>query len=408
MRRAFLEAGAGGAPLPSDAPRPLKVGQAVTARHPVTRRLADGIILTMQPSRYRVQFNRRDLSTEVVRDTDVAAADPYESLPPALAVPPASRLAAPRAARARGAGAQVAAAVARRRGGGAGGGFWAGGMPLGAAAIPAVDEAQGQADRELLDQLDSIMQRKAALLGHLATMNATAAAGAHLDPATARARPEFEGGYASALADLQAVNSELTGAVARLGALQHLSVPPGQLEAAIAAAAAAQQQQQAAAAAAAVGAGGAQAAAIEAVVAEATTKAQELVAGHHAEAKAAAAAAAAGGSPAAAASQPAAAPSHPPGLQKQQDEGALNDLISACVGVLLAAKLATAPGAGAGTADDEPAAEAQQQLLPIGAVWAALDAATARVAPRAPGGAAAFATVRRAVDALKQELAIGR
>lgn len=56
VRRAFVDAGGGG--LPPGMPRPLHVGQAVVARHPVTRRLADGIILTMQPSKYRVQFNR--------------------------------------------------------------------------------------------------------------------------------------------------------------------------------------------------------------------------------------------------------------------------------------------------------------------------------------------------------------
>jgi hypothetical protein len=34
------------------------VSQAVVARHPVTRSLHDGIVLTTKPSRYRVQFNR--------------------------------------------------------------------------------------------------------------------------------------------------------------------------------------------------------------------------------------------------------------------------------------------------------------------------------------------------------------
>jgi hypothetical protein len=64
VRRAYAEAAAAGggpgaaAALPPGAPRPLRVGQAVVARHPVTKRLADGIILTTQPNRYRVQFHR--------------------------------------------------------------------------------------------------------------------------------------------------------------------------------------------------------------------------------------------------------------------------------------------------------------------------------------------------------------
>jgi hypothetical protein len=106
--------------------------------------------------------------TEVVRDTDVAAADPFESLPPALPVPPWSRFATPRplppnpaipklslgppigATAATGAPVVAPApAVARRRG--APGGPWAAG---GAAAVPVVDEAQGRDDSELLEQIE--------------------------------------------------------------------------------------------------------------------------------------------------------------------------------------------------------------------------------------------------------------
>ncbi len=47
---------------------------------------------TDQPTDRRVQFHRSELMTEVVMDTDVASADPHESLPPALAPVYAGRL----------------------------------------------------------------------------------------------------------------------------------------------------------------------------------------------------------------------------------------------------------------------------------------------------------------------------
>jgi len=56
--RAVYEAGGVGGDVPTDTPRPLRVGQSVVARHPATRTAADGIVLTIKPSKYRVQFNR--------------------------------------------------------------------------------------------------------------------------------------------------------------------------------------------------------------------------------------------------------------------------------------------------------------------------------------------------------------
>lgn len=56
--RAVYEAGGVGGDVPTDMPRPLRVGQSVVARHPATRMAADGIVLTIKPSKYRVQFNR--------------------------------------------------------------------------------------------------------------------------------------------------------------------------------------------------------------------------------------------------------------------------------------------------------------------------------------------------------------
>lgn len=70
--------------LPPELPKPLAVGQEVTARHPATRQLHDGTILTCTGSKYRVQFNRGDLMTEVVKDVDVMPSCPAENLPPAM------------------------------------------------------------------------------------------------------------------------------------------------------------------------------------------------------------------------------------------------------------------------------------------------------------------------------------
>lgn len=56
--RGAYEAVGVGMEVPAELPRPLKVAQAVVARHPATRSLHDGIILTIKSSKYRVQFNR--------------------------------------------------------------------------------------------------------------------------------------------------------------------------------------------------------------------------------------------------------------------------------------------------------------------------------------------------------------
>ena len=59
MRRTYEEVGVGQQEVPEELPRPLRVQQQVVARHPVTRQLHDGIILSIQSSsKYRVQFNR--------------------------------------------------------------------------------------------------------------------------------------------------------------------------------------------------------------------------------------------------------------------------------------------------------------------------------------------------------------
>lgn len=52
------EVGAG-LEVPPELPRPLRVGQEVTARHPGTRQLHDGVVLTAKGGRYRCVCRQR-------------------------------------------------------------------------------------------------------------------------------------------------------------------------------------------------------------------------------------------------------------------------------------------------------------------------------------------------------------
>lgn len=53
--------------LPTDLARPLYVGQHIIAVHPRTREICDGSVLTVEHSRYRVQFDKRELGIEFVQ-----------------------------------------------------------------------------------------------------------------------------------------------------------------------------------------------------------------------------------------------------------------------------------------------------------------------------------------------------
>ncbi|CAA0834815.1 Protein ALWAYS EARLY 3 [Striga hermonthica] len=70
--------------LPTDLARPLSVGQRVIAIHPKTRELHDGSVLTVDHSRCRVQFHRRELGVEFVMDIDCMPLNPYENMPALL------------------------------------------------------------------------------------------------------------------------------------------------------------------------------------------------------------------------------------------------------------------------------------------------------------------------------------
>ncbi|CAK9220289.1 unnamed protein product [Sphagnum troendelagicum] len=67
--------------LPVDLARPLTVGQKVIARHPKTREMHDGSILTVDRCRCRVQFDRPDLGVELVQDIDAMPIHPLENMP---------------------------------------------------------------------------------------------------------------------------------------------------------------------------------------------------------------------------------------------------------------------------------------------------------------------------------------
>ncbi|KAL9410355.1 hypothetical protein AB3S75_044171 [Citrus x aurantiifolia] len=73
--------------LPTDLARPLYVGQRIIAVHPRTREICDGSVLTVEHSRYRVQFDKRELGIEFVQDIDCMPLNPLENMPASLTRP---------------------------------------------------------------------------------------------------------------------------------------------------------------------------------------------------------------------------------------------------------------------------------------------------------------------------------
>ncbi|XP_062108592.1 protein ALWAYS EARLY 3-like isoform X2 [Humulus lupulus] len=67
--------------LSTDLARPLSVQQRVISIHPRTREIHDGTVLTVDDSRYHVQFDRPDLGVEYVMDIDCMPLNPMENLP---------------------------------------------------------------------------------------------------------------------------------------------------------------------------------------------------------------------------------------------------------------------------------------------------------------------------------------
>ncbi|EXB74814.1 hypothetical protein L484_023558 [Morus notabilis] len=67
--------------LPTDLARPLSVGQRVIAIHPRTREMHNGTVLTVDHSRYHVQFDQPDLGVEFVMDIECMPLNPTENIP---------------------------------------------------------------------------------------------------------------------------------------------------------------------------------------------------------------------------------------------------------------------------------------------------------------------------------------
>ncbi|XP_061348443.1 protein ALWAYS EARLY 2-like [Gastrolobium bilobum] len=70
--------------LPTDLAKPLYVGQRVIALHSKTREIHDGIVLTVDHDKYRVQFDRPELGVEFVMDIDCMPFNPLDNMPEAL------------------------------------------------------------------------------------------------------------------------------------------------------------------------------------------------------------------------------------------------------------------------------------------------------------------------------------
>ncbi|XP_074303215.1 protein ALWAYS EARLY 3-like isoform X2 [Silene latifolia] len=67
--------------LPNDLARPLSVGQQVVGIHPKTRELHNGSVLAVDHHSCLVQFDRRDLGVEFVKDIDCMPLNPVENMP---------------------------------------------------------------------------------------------------------------------------------------------------------------------------------------------------------------------------------------------------------------------------------------------------------------------------------------
>ncbi|XP_040374316.1 protein ALWAYS EARLY 3 isoform X5 [Rosa chinensis] len=82
VRKHYAELNAGTRDgLPTDLARPLSVGQHVIAFHPRSREIHNGIVLSVDHSRYRVQFDQSDLGVADIMDIDCMPLNPLENVP---------------------------------------------------------------------------------------------------------------------------------------------------------------------------------------------------------------------------------------------------------------------------------------------------------------------------------------
>ncbi|KAM5569028.1 hypothetical protein ABKV19_016514 [Rosa sericea] len=82
VRKHYAELNAGTRDgLPTDLARPLSVGQHVIAFHPRSREIHNGIVLSVDHSRYRVQFDQSELGVADIMDIDCMPLNPLENVP---------------------------------------------------------------------------------------------------------------------------------------------------------------------------------------------------------------------------------------------------------------------------------------------------------------------------------------
>ncbi|GLC49109.1 hypothetical protein PLESTB_000183400 [Pleodorina starrii] len=228
-------------------PRQLRVGQEVTARHPYSRQLYDGVILTVKGNKYRVQFHRGDLMTEVIRDTDVMPVDPHECMPLHMAVVPfllngriydPARLASLR-------GLLPPAGMGLRP-------PTLGMRPLGSWAYGMDSQMMREQEAAMVAEVQRALEVKEELVAQLTQLNNEAASGLHTDENGGRT-DNFQLKYTNVVLKLRDTNAVLEAALGRLQNRQQQiqAAPPATFGPALAL----QQQQLAAAAAAAAGGG---------------------------------------------------------------------------------------------------------------------------------------------------------
>ncbi|BDA45560.1 probable protein lin-9 homolog at C-terminar half [Coccomyxa sp. Obi] len=219
VRRKYQEVGYN-SEVPPEFPRQLTVSQRVTARHPVTRQLHDGDILTIAPDCYRVQFDRRELGVELVKDVDVMPIDPHESLPAGIQLRAASMVLNGRRAMTGGPVIKKQQRVWRSDSGGLRGpaaGRAQQEARAAAAAAAAQQQLRSEADVRALVEVSTVLDRKEALLMQLRTMNDEAEAGMHLD-SSGRHTEAFQAAYAKVVLELKQVNEVLETSLGQLQA----------------------------------------------------------------------------------------------------------------------------------------------------------------------------------------------
>ena len=192
--------------IPADMPRPLVVGQRVTARHPVTRQIHDGSILTVDHSnsKYRVQFDRQELGVQQLEDVHIMARTSTETTP---LVPIRKPKLEPLNV------SEPAMFTPRRQGGLT---SIPEAEPAGViACTPSNQVDSREIDMRSLAQVDMLLDLKQRLLGDLRQMNDEAEGNLHLDENGCTSK-QFQQNYALLVRKLRECNDRLKSALVRL------------------------------------------------------------------------------------------------------------------------------------------------------------------------------------------------